>query len=83
VEAFMCGTPVVATDLPGVRQPVRMTGMGEVVPPADAEALGRGIVKVLTAREHYVRPRAEIARLFDLERCVSDYERLFEQKRAG
>jgi glycosyltransferase involved in cell wall biosynthesis len=83
VEAFMCGTPVVATDLPGVRQPVRMTGMGEIVPPADAEALGRGIVKVLTAREHYVRPRAEIVRLFDLERCVSEYERLFEQKRAA
>ena len=83
VEAFMCGTPVVATDLPGVRQPVRMTGMGEIVPVADAEGLGRGIVKVLTATQRYVRPRAEIMRLFDLDHTVSEYERLFEEKRTG
>ncbi len=47
VEAFMCGTPVVATNLPGVRQPVTMTGMGEIVPIADAHGLAEGIVKVL------------------------------------
>ena len=29
VEAMLSGTPVVATELPGVREPVRMTGMGE------------------------------------------------------
>src|SRR5512135_172561 len=55
VEAFMCGTPVVATDLPGVRQPVRMTGMGEIVPVANAEGLAEGIVKVLKERERYIR----------------------------
>jgi len=82
VEAFMCGTPVVATDLPGVRQPVRMTGMGEIVQVADAGGLGRGIVKVLTDPQRYIRPRAEIMRLFDLEHTVSEYERLFEEKRA-
>jgi glycosyltransferase involved in cell wall biosynthesis len=83
VEAFMCGTPVVATDLPGVRQPVRMTGMGEIVPVADAEGLGRGIMKVLTAPQRYIRPRAEIMHLFDLEHTVSEYEGLFEEKRVG
>ena len=83
VEAFMCGTPVVATDLPGVRQPVRMTGMGEIVPVADAEGLARGIVKVLTAPQRYIMPRAEITRLFDMERTVTEYEELFEEKRAG
>jgi glycosyltransferase involved in cell wall biosynthesis len=83
VEAFMCGTPVVATDLPGVRQPVKMTGMGEIVPVADAEGLARGIVKVLTAPQDYARPLVEIVRLFDLERTVSEYEGLFREKRAG
>lgn len=28
VEAMLCGTPAIASDLPGVRQPPRMTGMG-------------------------------------------------------
>ncbi len=77
VEAMLCGTPVVASDLPGVRQPVCMTGMGEVVPPANSEALAAGITAILQDRERYIRPRADIERLFDLEVTVSAYENLF------
>ncbi len=80
VEAFMCGTPVVATDLPGVRQPVRMTGMGEIVPVADAPALAAGIIKVLKERERYIRDHDAILRQFDLERTVDAYEQLFREK---
>jgi glycosyltransferase involved in cell wall biosynthesis len=82
VEAFMCGTPVVATDLPGVRQPVTMTGMGEIVPIADAAGLARGIVKVLKDPQRYIRPRGEIMRMFELQQTVDAYEKLFEEKRA-
>src|SRR5215212_5474235 len=44
VEAMLCGTPVVASDLPGVREPVRLTGMGRIVPVADAGALARALL---------------------------------------
>ena len=81
VEAFMCGTPVVATNLPGVRQPVTISGMGEIVPVADAEGLAAGIVKVLRSPEQYIKPREEILRLFELARKVDAYEKLFEEKR--
>ena len=47
VEAMTCGTPAVATDLPGVRQPVRSTGMGRIVPVRDSEALAEAILDVL------------------------------------
>jgi glycosyltransferase involved in cell wall biosynthesis/trans-aconitate methyltransferase len=80
VEAMLCGTPVVASDLPGVRQPVRMTGMGEIAPIRDSEALAEAMLKVLTRPESYIKPRAEIARIFDMERTLSDYERLFQQQ---
>ncbi len=80
-EAFMCGTPVVATDLPGVRQPVAMSGMGQVVPVADVEALAQGIVSVLRNRESYIRPHDEIMRIFGMAHTVDAYERLFEEKR--
>jgi glycosyltransferase involved in cell wall biosynthesis len=80
VEAMLCGTPVVVSDLPGVRQPVRMTGMGEVVPVADTAGLVTGIERVLTGRSNYLRPRAEIEQLFDLDVTVSAYEQLFEQE---
>jgi glycosyltransferase involved in cell wall biosynthesis len=83
VEAFMCGTPVVATDLPGVRQPVRMTGMGEIVPVGDAAGLADGIIKVLKNRAAYVRPRAEIMQRFALESTVDAYEELFASRATG
>lgn len=49
IEALSCGTPVIATDLPGVRQPVQSTGMGKIVPPRDPEALGRAIFEILNS----------------------------------
>lgn len=51
VEAMSCGTPVVATDLPGVRQPVQSTRMGKIVPPKNADALANAIVKILKKDE--------------------------------
>ena len=35
VEAMLCGTPVVASDMPGVRVPIARTGMGRLAPPGD------------------------------------------------
>ena len=47
VEAMLCGTPAVASALPGVRQPVYQTGMGEVVPFGDAAALAAALLRVI------------------------------------
>lgn len=80
VEAMLCGTPVVAADLPGVRQPICTTGMGEIVPIGDARALAGAITKVLDRKSDYVRPRAEIESLFSLDRTLHEYEALFERE---
>ncbi len=77
VEAMLCGTPSIASDLPGVRQPPRMTGMGKVTPIGDAAALAEAIIEVIAHREQYVRPRESVAALFSTERTVEEYERLF------
>ncbi len=79
VEAMLCGIPCVASDLPGVRQPVLQTGMGEIAPISDAAGLADAILKVLDHREKYVRPREEIAARFSTERTADEYEKLFEQ----
>jgi len=47
VESMLCGTPVVASDLPGVRQPVQQSGMGLLVPPRDPLRLAQAINQVL------------------------------------
>ena len=79
VEALLAGPPSVASALPGVRQPVLQTGMGEVVPVGDVAALGEAIVGVLRDRSRYVRPREEIASRFSTRRTVEEYEALFEE----
>lgn len=81
VEAMLSGCPVVASNLPGVREPVRMTGMGEVVPIKDSRALADAIVKVIQNKSKYVRPREEIAQKFSSEKTIAAYEKLFTKLR--
>ena len=77
VEAMLSGTPVVASGLPGVREVVRTTGMGEVVSPRDPVALSEAIVRIVRNPERYTRPRTEIEAIYDLDATVERYERLF------
>ena len=80
VEAMLNGTPVVASNLPGVREPVRVTGMGEVVPIRDERALAEAIVTVLKNKDDYVRPRQTIVEIFALEKTIQQYEELFREE---
>ncbi len=79
VEAMLCGTPSIASALPGVRQPVLQTGMGEVTPIGDSAALSEAIINVLRYPDRYVRPREEITARFSVERTAAAYERLFKE----
>ena len=79
VEAMLCGTPVVASDLPGVRTVVRTTGMGEIAPAGDASALAWAVEKVLAQRESYVQPRTAIEREYSVATTVGRYTTLFER----
>jgi glycosyltransferase involved in cell wall biosynthesis len=78
VEAALCGTPTVASALPGVRMPTQMTGMGLTFPPRDARALADAVCEILAHREQYVRPRAPIAAMFSPAATAERYEALFE-----
>ncbi len=77
VEAMLCGTPVIATDLPGVREPVRRTGMGRIVPANDVQALAAAILDVAGDRERYVKPTSAIQRIYSLDATVDAYEALY------
>jgi glycosyltransferase involved in cell wall biosynthesis len=85
VEAMLCGTPVVAADIPGAREPVRETGMGLLVAPRDPEALAAGILEVLRDPERYTKPRRDVQAVFDPVPSIDEYERLlasFADRRA-
>ena len=79
VEAMLQGVPVVASDLPGMREPVRQTGMGLLSKPGDATDLRACIARVLTEgppqRADLVRLRA----LFGVETSCAPYFELADR----
>ena len=77
IEAMIRGTPTVASNLPGVRVPPRLTGMGEVVPIGDSKALAMAILKIVKAPGKYHREGKEVARLFDPLVNAAAYQRLY------
>jgi glycosyltransferase involved in cell wall biosynthesis len=79
VEAMLCGTPVMMTDIPGGRVPVQVTGMGKHAQAGDAVAIGETLLEIINQRDQYVRPRAEIEACFSLKETVDRYEQLFSR----
>ncbi len=79
VESMVSGTPVVASNLPGVRQPVMMTGMGCLVAPADALSLSDGIQKVLEQPQRYRVDASGVVGNFSSQHIAGEYEDLFQR----
>jgi glycosyltransferase involved in cell wall biosynthesis/2-polyprenyl-3-methyl-5-hydroxy-6-metoxy-1,4-benzoquinol methylase len=78
VEAMLCGTPVVASNIPGARTAVRTTGMGRVVAPNDPEALAHALADVLARPAAWSRPRTEIERIYGVERAADAWDALLD-----
>ncbi len=83
IEAMLNGVPVVASNLPGVRQPVQMTGMGEITEVGDHIQLAQAIKNILCNRDHYERASKVIANSFNPDQTASEYLNLFEDLLAG
>jgi glycosyltransferase involved in cell wall biosynthesis len=85
-EAMLCGTPVVTSDLPGVRVSIRTTGMGLLVRPHDWRGLAEALARVLTERDAFIAPSGSFVdpRLaFDSERTFDAYETWYADLTAG
>jgi glycosyltransferase involved in cell wall biosynthesis len=77
VEAMLCGTPVVMTDIPGGRVPVQVTGMGKLAKQGDWRSIGEALVDVLDNPAQYTRSRAQIEQDFSFQETVDRYEKHF------
>ncbi len=76
-EAMLCGTPCIASNLPGVREPIRRTGMGLIAEVGDSEDLAAKIIEVVADRERFVRPASEVSALYSTETTAETYEQLY------
>ncbi len=78
-EAMLSGTPVVASDLPGVRLPIKLTQMGILVSPKNSSKLAEAIRLVLEDRRKFSNPVSiqKAQEVFAVENVYSFYEHLF------
>ena len=74
VEAMLCGTPVVMTDIPGGRVPVTITGMGKLAKPGDSRSIGEKTLEILADPERFRQPREFIRGVFSFDECMNRYE---------
>ena len=77
IEAMIHGVPSIASDLPGVRQPVKMHQMGEIFPIGDSNALAQAICKIVDFPKHYQGDTEEIRKRYLPDTIAGMYEDLF------
>jgi glycosyltransferase involved in cell wall biosynthesis len=79
IEAMINGIPVVASDLPGVRQPVNSHNFGRIIPVGDSGALTIAIIDLL---DHPIKGKinsSAIKKLYSPYSIAVDYEGLVEE----
>lgn len=77
IEAMMNGKPVIASDLPGVRQPVKRHSMGDIIPIGNSDELAKSIEKIIqNPSDYHVEPK-ELVDLYSPISIAQEYEKLF------
>ncbi|NMB59482.1 MAG: glycosyltransferase family 4 protein [Chloroflexi bacterium] len=79
IEAMLNGVPSVASNLPGVRQPVKRHGMGAIAEIGSAESLANAVLKVLDERKSFSPDKEKIRMEYDPDRVAEFYEELFTE----
>lgn len=77
LEAMLEGTPVVATDLPGVRVPIQISKMGHIATIANSQDLAEKIIRTLTDKPK--NNTSKLLQLFDTDKLVQQYLTLYEE----
>lgn len=76
VEAVSCGTPVIASNLPGVREVVRRTSAGKLVTAGDHEDIAEKIIDLFHCPIEVDESRLSV---FNYEASIGKYETLFSK----
>jgi len=63
-EAMLCSCPVVASNLPGVRMPIKLTKMGKITPINNSGKLAENIISVLK-RKNWKKEQKKAEKIFD------------------
>jgi glycosyltransferase involved in cell wall biosynthesis len=71
VEALLCQTPVVASDMPGVREVVNKTGLGKIAEKRNSQDIAE---KIIELKKRPVSITPAMLSEFDYSLCIDKYE---------
>jgi len=78
IEAMMNGVPSIASNLPGVRQPVLRHKMGEVIPIGSSDGLAEAVLKIMAEKDKYHQESEVISAQYTPAAVAEAYLELFE-----
>lgn len=81
LEAMSVATPIVASDLPGVREAVQKFKMGELAPAQNAHALAQAILKVkdLKTNQDFIKQAKKVQEFLNKKQSAQVLDQIFEQ----
>jgi glycosyltransferase involved in cell wall biosynthesis len=82
VVGMLAGVPALASDLPGVRVPVRETGFGRLVRPGDAADITAGLRELRDNPPDRAHGTAAAQALYSVPKVLDAFEALFEKAAA-
>ncbi|MHA1888536.1 MAG: glycosyltransferase family 4 protein, partial [Promethearchaeota archaeon] len=79
IEAMMNKVPSIASNLPGVRQPVIRHGMGEIIPIGDSKKLAQAVSMITEDKEKYSIGYQKVKEQYNSSSVAEEYIKLFEE----
>jgi glycosyltransferase involved in cell wall biosynthesis len=79
IEAMMNGIPCATSNLPGVRQPVKIHSMGQIFEIGDSEGLAKSILTILRSQSEQAAKEKRDFSCYDPASVAQKYEVLFKQ----
>ncbi len=77
IESMMNGVPCVTSNLPGVRQPVKVHGMGRIFEIGDSSGLANAVIEVLSHHDEYSITHPQEFERYNPHATAEAYEQLF------
>jgi len=77
IEAMLNGKPTIASDLPGVRQPVLKHHSGKIIPIGNSTALADAIRDIILKQEDWQINMKDLKRIYSPNTVSAEYEKLF------
>lgn len=79
IEAMMNGVPCATSNLPGVRQPVKIHQMGKIFEIGDSKEMAEAILAIVDHRQEYVNTAKDEFIRYKPDSVAQQYEKLFEE----